>query len=349
MEFENFCDRCFFEMRENRLSMRFTRFLCPWLFVLSTALATAAVPVIFDTDMGNDVDDALALAMLHSLTDRGECDLIGVTLTNASPHAAPYIRMMNRFYGRESLPVGAAVRDLPKGSQDGFLAATLRSAPGNWKKPGDAQTEPAVSLLRRLLAGSKEKVRVIQVGFSTNLDALLDSKPDTISPLDGVSLVREKVEFLSLMAGNFVEDKPEYNILIDGPAARRLLERWPAPAVFSGFEIGLGLPYPARGISQHFRYASWHPVAESYRAYKKMPYDRPTWDLTSVLYAVRPEENYFGLSEPGMVSVTSGNLTQFQAKPGGLHRYLTVNAQQKSRIVEALMLLSSEPPRTLPR
>ncbi|MEI9971233.1 MAG: hypothetical protein WDO73_03780 [Ignavibacteriota bacterium] len=37
---------------------------------------------------GNDIDDALALAMLHSLTDRGECELIGVTLT--TPIRPPY-------------------------------------------------------------------------------------------------------------------------------------------------------------------------------------------------------------------------------------------------------------------
>jgi hypothetical protein len=35
--------------------------------------ATAqAIPVIFDTDMGNDIDDALALAMLHAFESRGE-------------------------------------------------------------------------------------------------------------------------------------------------------------------------------------------------------------------------------------------------------------------------------------
>ena len=47
------------------------------LFVFATFAVTAAQPpgVIFDTDMGNDVDDALALAMLHALESRGECRL----------------------------------------------------------------------------------------------------------------------------------------------------------------------------------------------------------------------------------------------------------------------------------
>ena len=68
-----------------------------WNLVAAYLLANvcfAARPVIFDTDMGNDIDDALALAMLHSLTDRGECQLIGVTLTNANPAAIPYIRTL---------------------------------------------------------------------------------------------------------------------------------------------------------------------------------------------------------------------------------------------------------------
>lgn len=306
----------------------------------------AAVPVILDTDMGNDVDDTRALAMLHTLTDRGECELIGVTLTNAAPAAVPYIRMFNRYFGREDLPIGAALKSLPKGAQDGFLSATLQSAPAGLKKQSDAKAEPAVRVLRRLLASSREKVRIVQAGFSTNLNALLDSGPDSISPLDGKALVREKVEFLSVMAGNFAEDKPEYNIFIDAPAARGLLEGWPVPVVFSGFEIGLNLKYPARGIGQHFRYAAWHPAAESYRNYKTMPYDRPTWDLTSVLYAVRPDQGYFELSETGRASVDEKNLTPFRPEAGGLHRYLKNTVDQRGRVLEALMLLASEPPQS---
>ena len=94
-----------------------------WIPVAACLLANvcfAARPVIFDSDMGNDIEDALALAMLHALTDRGECELIGVTLTNANPAAVPYIRMINRFYGRGDLPVGAAIKALKDGTQDGY-------------------------------------------------------------------------------------------------------------------------------------------------------------------------------------------------------------------------------------
>src|SRR5712691_8871017 len=72
------------------------------------ALATAAEPVrlIFDTDMGNDVDDALALAMIHALESRGEAKLLAVTVTKDNRWAAPYVDVVNTFYGRGGVPVG---------------------------------------------------------------------------------------------------------------------------------------------------------------------------------------------------------------------------------------------------
>src|SRR5437764_918961 len=77
------------------------------LAALPTASAFAQpTPVIFDTDMGNDVDDALALAMLHALESRGECRLIAVTITKDNPWAAVYVDLVNTFYGRARIPIG---------------------------------------------------------------------------------------------------------------------------------------------------------------------------------------------------------------------------------------------------
>src|SRR5437016_13785496 len=60
----------------------------------------APVKIIFDTDIGNDVDDVLALSVLHALHTRGECELLAVTITRADELAGPFVDAMNTFYGR---------------------------------------------------------------------------------------------------------------------------------------------------------------------------------------------------------------------------------------------------------
>lgn len=44
--------------------------------------------VIFDTDMGNDVDDALALAMLYRYSDEGKAKVLGI-MVNKNDVAGP--------------------------------------------------------------------------------------------------------------------------------------------------------------------------------------------------------------------------------------------------------------------
>jgi inosine-uridine nucleoside N-ribohydrolase len=144
------------------------------------------------------------------------------------------------------------------------------------------------------------------------------------------------------MAGAF-PGKPEYNVRVDVPSARAVFDRWPTPVVVSGFEIGREILYPAASIERDFAYVAHHPVADAYRAYKEMPYDRPTWDLTSVLVAVRPDAGYFSLSPTGTVRVDDDGTTHFT--PGaGSHRYLTADAAQRARALTAMIELASRPP-----
>jgi hypothetical protein len=96
-------------------------------------------------------------------------------------------------------------------------------------------------------------------------------------------------------------------------------------------------------VEKGFIWAGDHPVAEAYRNYKKMPYDRPTWDLTAALYGVRPDAGYFGLSPAGRVTVDDQGRTHFAPAAGGKHRYLTLSEAQKARVLEALVLLATEP------
>ena len=71
-----------------------------------TVSAQAPPNIIFDTDMGNDIDDALALAMLHAFQSRHEANLIAVTVTKDNQWAVPYIDLVDTFYGRPEIPIG---------------------------------------------------------------------------------------------------------------------------------------------------------------------------------------------------------------------------------------------------
>ena len=313
------------------------------------------VPVIFDTDVGNDVDDVLALAVLHALQSRGACELLAVTVTKPDGLAGPFIDAMNTFYGRPGIPIGfthAALTDAPSR----FLSLVEARDRGEIRYPHrlqhSADAPEATRLLRQILSRQPDHaVVLIQVGYFSNFAALLDTPPDGDSPLSGLELVRKKVKLLSVMAGVF--NTPgrdfEFNVMQDLPAARKLAENWPTPVVWSGKEIGLAVRYPAASIDADFGYVAHHPAAEAYYLYEPPPHERPAWDLTSALYAILPDRGYFGLSAPGRVTVEADGFTRFTPALDGRDRYLTLTDSQIIRLREAFVQLASQPPAHLNR
>jgi len=245
---------------------------CALLCAAAALLSMAAQPVrlIFDTDMGNDVDDALALAVIHALESRGEARLLAVTVSKDNRYAAPYVDLVNTFYGRGDIPVGVVKNGKTPGESAMIrVPAERRRADGSYVYPhklADGRTAPdAVTVLRRVLAAETHgSVVMVVVGFSTNLARLLDSLPDEFSNLAGAQLVADKVRLLSAMAGRFPIGEPEYNVKTDIPSARKVFEEWPSPIVFSGFEIGNELKFPAASIENDFAWVADHPVAEAY-------------------------------------------------------------------------------------
>lgn len=319
--------------------------------------AEQRVPLIFDTDIGNDVDDVLALGMIHALQSRGECELLAVTITKDHELAAAFTDAVNTFYGRGDVPIGVCRSGVtPAAGKFNPLAETKDN--GKYRYPHNLHTgkdaPEAVKVLRHTLATADDgSVVMAQVGFSTNYANLLASKADDISPLSGVDLVKQKVRLLSMMAGAFTKipgkdgpyDHKEYNIIKDIPSAQKIATTWPTPIIWSGFEIGIALPYPNQSILKDYRYVAHHPLAEAYIAYNPPPHNRPTWDLTSVLQGVRPDRDYFGLSAKGTVTVADDGLTTFKEGADGKHQYLKLSPEQKIRVTEVLVALSSQPPK----
>ena len=57
--------------------------LCAALFCASAVFA-APIRVVFDTDMGNDIDDALALSMLHRFQKEGKAEIAAVLVNKGA-------------------------------------------------------------------------------------------------------------------------------------------------------------------------------------------------------------------------------------------------------------------------
>lgn len=312
----------------------------------------APVKLIYDTDMGNDVDDALALGIIHNLQSRGECELLAVTITKDHPKSAPYIDAVNTFYGRPDIPIGM-VRDGVTKQDSRFTGIVDEKVGDALKYPHDLMSgddaPDATTLLRQVLAAEADgSVVIAQVGFSTNLARLLDSQGDEYSPLNGTELAAQKVKFISVMAGAFkpINGNPhnEYNVVKDIPAGQELLKRWPTPIIFSGFEIGLETAVYQDSMKYDYNYLPDHILEVSYRHYHKEYRDQPSWDLTSVLYAVRPARGYFDLSVKGYAHYDDEGYTFFRENDKGNHQYLIASPGQAERVKEALANLASEPP-----
>ena len=79
-----------------------------------------------------------------------------------------------------------------------------------------------------------------------------------------------------------------------------------------------------------------------------MPYDRPTWDNTAVLYAVENEKDYFTVSKPGMITVDSAGYTKFTETANGNRFILSVNDGQKKLVLSRLVELITTRPKHRP-
>ncbi len=312
----------------------------PWLNVRDNE--KQPVKLIFDTDMGNDIDDALALAIAHHLMDAGRCEILGVTLSKSNVKAAQYCRAFNALYGRPDLPIGLVQNGSATG--DGkYLAKILemKNPDGSaaFPFPADFVPEDSVRLLRKLFADADDfSVVIVQTGFSTNLARLLETPGDDISPLSGKELAAQKVRLVSVMGGAFGKhgDFREYNVAEDAASSQKFFAEWPTEIVVSAWEIGVDMGIPRAVVDRDLAENSM--LRQSFLLYCGTG-SACAFDLTSVFLAVEPagELDYFTLTSFGNVRVSDEGRTVFVPSKSGKTRLFVLTPAQKARVTEAMI------------
>ncbi len=119
-----------------------------------------------------------------------------------------------------------------------------------------------------------------------------------------------------------------------------VVESWPTPIIFSGYEIGVAIQ-TGRSLSKT---PVDNPVREAYRLWgnNALENGRASWDQTAVLYAARGARNYWELSR-GRCDVDETGRIEWHADRQGPHAYL-VEKMNPSVLTNEIEDLMCQPP-----
>lgn len=304
---------------------------------LPRVLEKPPVGVVFDCDMAG-IDDALALALLYGLDGKRESRVVSMSLSRPSLKAAAFCDAVSRFYAGPAvqfmrmLPVGMGFEGQPLANEPMLTQALAKPAHKHTIEDPRDTADPAALIRNAFTAHHDGNCLVVLAGPAANLLKALS--------LPGVKdMVAAKVRLLSVApAASDIED------------TNKLLGMWPAPVVVVSPEIGSSILYPGANIETGFAWTPAHPVVDAYKAFQPMPYDAPTGAVAAALHAVRPEEKYFQVSEPGTITVLDGGRLKLTPSAEGKHRQLLFDPEQRERVVKAYTdLASAKPVPRMPR
>jgi len=166
-------------------------------------MARDTVKVLLDTDIGSDIDDAVALAYLLC---QEKCELLGVTTVSGQPVLrAELASAICTHAGRGDVPIHAGCAEallVDMKQTEAQQAAAL----GDWARRKDFQPATAVEFLRRTIRDNPGEVTLLAIGPMTNVGALFAADPE----------VPGMLKQLVLMCGSFFDPpRGEWNAIND--------------------------------------------------------------------------------------------------------------------------------------
>ena len=185
------------------------------------------IPVLFDTDIGSDIDDAVALAYLLR---QPRCELVGVTtVSGQARERAMLADAVCRAAGRPDIPIHSGAETpflVPQRQETALQAEVLDRFPHR----DDFPPNTAVEFMRQTIRSRPGEIVLVAVGPMTNLGLLFATDPEVASMLRG----------LVLMCGRFVSGGPgaaEHNASCDPHATAIVYRAAVRPHVSHGLDV----------------------------------------------------------------------------------------------------------------
>jgi purine nucleosidase len=303
--------------------------------ILASASATraqsspiAALPekVIIDTDIGDDIDDAFAVALALGSP---ELQILGITTTFGDTEARA--KLLDRFLaesGRTEIPVAAGAPSPPKSN-----FTQRRYAENNhFAKPSHPE---AVNFLLDQIRRNPGQITLIAIGPLMNVGAAIDKDPATFRKLKRVILMGGSIRrgYGDLGFGPPHPPEPEWNILNDIPSAQKLFAAGVPLFVMPLDATQLKLDE----VKRAFLFSQGTPITDQLTLlYHQWGQETPTlYDPMTIAFLVNPalcpvqsmrirvDEKGFTRPDPGLPSAPNPNAQVcLDSNPDAFFRFL---------------------------
>ena len=203
------------------------------------------VPILLDTDIGSDIDDAVALAYLLK---QARCRLLGITTVSGEPgKRAMLADAVCNAGGRDDIPihVGTAMPLLVPPRQP--LAPQAEALTTQWPHRAFGPRPTAIDFLRSTIRAHPGEITLLAIGPLTNIALLFATDPEI------PALIKQIV----LMGGRYFTHEgehngAEWNILCD-PHAAAMVFAAPVPRLSAiGLDVTLQCALPADECRRRF-------------------------------------------------------------------------------------------------
>ena len=174
------------------------------------------IPVILDTDIGDDIDDAIALCLALQCP---EIKLLGVaTVFKNVEKRANMARAILHAAGRDDIPVYAGESRCLRQTEMFRKKIDFDVLPWTYIEELDAYAKDmgkdAIDFYIETLENAKEPVTIVTIGALTNVATLLRRRPDLIP----------KINNFTIMGGAYDMNFQEYNFSCDPEAVNVVFE-----------------------------------------------------------------------------------------------------------------------------
>lgn len=202
---------------------------------------TDRVPLLLDTDIGSDIDDAVCLTYLLA---EPRCELLGVTTVTGQPQARAMLAdAICRAAGRDDVPIRSGC-DVPLLYEQKQPEAPQAEVLPRWPHAEAFEPYEAVDFLRQTIRARPGEITLLTVGPLTNVGLLFAVDPE----------VPGMLKRLVMMGGYYFADgKAEWNTSGDPIASALVFGAQMPELVAYGLDVTLKCTLPADECRRRFR------------------------------------------------------------------------------------------------